>query len=180
MLQLDLNFNILELKKLKKLNLEYLKPGFCYELINEMVDKNLITNDKFIAYGYVKDGTGFTFRHCYLIDENEKIIDPAILLGDGIESFQKYGKFIGYHTLKVMNVNDFKENRDLTSRDRTDFKDILLDDERDFLCEMLQTPCRINSYDYKTFIKEILISMDIDVKAYDNSFIYNELTQIQL
>ncbi len=163
MYKLDLQYNSTQNIKDRFKNLDNYRSGYCYELIYEMVQKNLIKDTDIIAFGYVKDETNFTIRHAFLIDENNKILDP---LRTYDKSFNKnlvndnniLSINLEYHIIDKLTLNQYKEalknyQDDIKLKHYLFYKESLLINN-----DFIKNNYRINNHDYRSFIRDILIN----------------------
>lgn len=98
---------------------DHIMPKNCYNNIFNILNSHSRYGDLLhkgvwkIAYGYVKvaKGSNFLIRHCFILDENNYVIDPTLFACSGEDSREYYITFLVFKSvqsyLDAIEVNSF-------------------------------------------------------------------------
>lgn len=127
--------------------------GRCYEnvytTIEYLIEENKIGRNLEIAYGYVGAPNIRMTRHCFLVLDRNKIIDPTL---------PKVNKDVEYHIFKLLNV---KEYRDLLVKfyktrgmNEVPIMDGMIPEEKDYCDYVIKNHIAIEKDSYFEFLKQ--------------------------
>lgn len=150
--------------------LNNLQLGNCYELAEEMFNRKKLTNNDSIAYGYLKDEYNAIFRHCFIIDENDKVLDPLRLNSISYNTSIDISKIkLEYYIIKQFSIEDYK--RILKNKNKIknlNLKSKLFKEEKYLIKNViLKNNFIINYYDYNNFIRKSLRDINFDTRYLD-------------
>ena len=155
--RIDIPYNLKQLYRF--VGLKNLMPGKCYELINEIVSKNLLEKNEYIAYGYVSDDTDFIIRHCWIIDNNSYVIDP---INAEEEKYNEYGNYLRYYPIKLMTKDEYIKYID-NDKSGLGLKVTFFENDKKMITEFTNhidsyfNELKINDVDYFSYIRDCLL-----------------------
>lgn len=147
--EIDMEYNFENMSRFD--GMQYNKSGFCYDFIGEVVEKNIINDNEYVAIGYIKDQKDCFIRHCWIIDVNDKVLDP---LNSNIEDFNQFGNYLSYYPAIIMNKQEYK---DLSNNAKT-FKNTIFEEESKLITTLYEEGQRFVCLkpDYINFLRDIL------------------------
>lgn len=101
--------NLEESKALYQKWKHLIKKGYCYHNVFYVYDKNRMTFKNRgwkIAYGYYPLIENLMARHCFIIDENNEVIDPTLIALSSFEETKEYDyySFVQYNTNEYLDM----------------------------------------------------------------------------
>lgn len=99
---------------------KYVKVKECYINVYRVACtffENMRFGEWRVAYGYMTSSIGLLIRHCFLIDENNAVIDPTLFAQDTVDDDRSYYVMKVYDTFsEYLNAVEKEDNYPALSR----------------------------------------------------------------
>ncbi len=138
----------------KKYNSQ-LKPHYCYNNILALtlpLKKEFESKKYKVAYGYFGDESNAFVRHCYIVTENKKVIDPSIILITKQEKIKDLS-FYNYYTFAKISEKEMVSFIKKQKGNLPHLKDVLTEQERQFATFATENKLIVSIEDYENYLQ---------------------------